>query len=95
MENSHKFSDIEESEQPFSSNHDFNMDLIIVNKKREDPVKLSSNATVLDLKKEFARNSKKDINRISFKQEKDGETIRLDDDRKVPLNTLHHILLFS
>lgn len=50
-------------------------------KQRKTEFALDDNATVKDLKKEFAKSSKKDIYRISFKAGPEGKT-RLDDDRK-------------
>ena len=63
-------------------NQYLDMEIVVVNKKREDAIKLPADATVLDLKKAFAKASKKDINRISFKQEIGDKTVRLDDNKK-------------
>lgn len=49
--------------------------------KKSFEISLPEAATVKDLKISFAKESKKDINRISFKAGKDG-SIRLDDDSK-------------
>mmetsp|Transcript_32873 Transcript_32873/g.47481 ORF Transcript_32873/g.47481 Transcript_32873/m.47481 type:complete len:299 (-) Transcript_32873:1234-2130(-) len=45
-------------------------------------VKLATNSTVLDLKKEYSKATKKSIHRISFKQDVDTNPVRLDDDSK-------------
>lgn len=62
------------------------MELNIVSGKKKDvvtKVTLPKGATVKDLKKEYARLTRKDINRLSFKEESNKEkVIRLDDDRK-------------
>ena len=52
-------------------------------KARKVVLQLPISSTVLDLKKEYARESKKSIYRLSFKHE-DGndKTTRLDDDNK-------------
>lgn len=50
--------------------------------RRETCVKLAADATVKDLKKEYAKVSKKDINRLSFKYEKDEKVVRFDSDSK-------------
>lgn len=64
------------------------MEITVVNKKREDVFKLAADAKVRDLKVAYAKSSKKDINRLSFKQEGGTDAsgkasvIRLDDDSK-------------
>lgn len=62
------------------------MELNIVSGKKKDvvtKVTLAKGATVKDLKKEYARLVRKDINRLSFKDESNKEkVVRLDDDRK-------------
>jgi very-long-chain enoyl-CoA reductase len=50
-------------------------------KQRKTELTLDNNATVKDLKKEYAKASKKDIHRQSFKAGADGK-IRLDNDSK-------------
>lgn len=50
-------------------------------KQRKNEFTFEDNATVKDLKKEYAKVSKKDIHRLSFKAGAEGK-IRLDDDRK-------------
>lgn len=59
------------------------MELVITSgkgeKKKALTLNLDENATVLDLKKAYAKAVKKDINRLSFKY---NETKRLDDDAK-------------
>jgi len=74
------------------------MEFTIVSGKKKDvvtKVTLPKGATVKDLKKEYSRATKKDINRLSFKEESNKDkVIRLDDDRKtlesysLPSNTL-------
>jgi len=52
-------------------------------KVRTTPVKFTNAAaTVRDLKKDYAKQSKKDINRLSFKFKLGDKEIRLDDDSK-------------
>lgn len=56
------------------------MELTVGNDKKSFQISLGKGATVLDLKKEYASQSKKDIHRLSFKCA-DGKT-RLDGDSK-------------
>ena len=52
-------------------------------KTRQNTLKLATSATVLDLKKEYAKESKKSIHRLSFKHEAGADKVtRLDDDNK-------------
>jgi very-long-chain enoyl-CoA reductase len=58
------------------------MNLIIVGKKAKTSIKLEGTLTVLDLKKEYSKVSKKNIHRISFKFKNGEKEVRLDDDSK-------------
>lgn len=62
------------------------MDVTVVSGKgdraKSTSIKLKADATLLDLKKEYSKISKKSINRISFKHESGGKDRRLDDDKK-------------
>ena len=50
--------------------------------KREKVIKLDADATVKDLKKSYAKETKKDINRLSFKYENGEKVVRFDSDSK-------------
>lgn len=52
-------------------------------KQRRNELSLEDNATVRDLKKAYAKATKKDINRLSFKSGPEDKPVRLDDDRKI------------
>ncbi len=58
------------------------MKLRVTTKKGEESFELADTATVNDLKKAYAKQTKKDIHRLSFKVEHEGNTIRLDNDTK-------------
>jgi very-long-chain enoyl-CoA reductase len=51
-------------------------------KVRQSTIKLSENATVKDLKKEYSKIAKKSIHRLSFKREEGEKTVRFDSDSK-------------